>query len=31
MSQAEHEGVAGHGHPDVPVGLHEVLGERHHW
>jgi hypothetical protein len=22
--------VAGHGHPEVPVGLHQVLGEHRH-
>jgi hypothetical protein len=30
MSQAEHEGVTGHGRPEVPVGLDEAVGERHH-
>jgi hypothetical protein len=30
LGQAEHEGVAGHGHPQVPVGLDEAVGERHH-
>ena len=30
MSQAEHEGVPGHGRPDGPVGLDEAVGERHH-
>jgi hypothetical protein len=30
MSQAEDQGVAGHGRPDVPVGLDEAVGERRH-
>jgi hypothetical protein len=30
VGQSEHQGVTGHGHPDVPVGLQQVVGERRH-
>jgi hypothetical protein len=30
MSQAEHEGVTGHGRPNGPVGLDKAVGERDH-
>jgi hypothetical protein len=30
VGQSEHQGVAGHGRPEVPVGLHQVLGEHRH-
>jgi hypothetical protein len=30
VGQSEHEGVAGHGRPELPVGLQQVVGEPHH-
>jgi hypothetical protein len=30
VGQSEDEGVAGHGRPDVLVGLHQVFGKRRH-
>jgi hypothetical protein len=30
FGQSEHEGVAGHGRPEVPVGLDQLVGERRH-